>query len=108
MHNVFLHFYIDTISTVVFFMYMLVTLIAPETERETESESSKFYEVPFDTKNFEREGRGIDAVCRVCTVFLFMYMPVTLIASETERETESESREFHEVPLDPKILERGV
>jgi hypothetical protein len=102
MHNVFLHFYIDTVSTVFFFMYMLETVITSETERETESKSSKFYEVPYDPNIFEREG-GIGAVCTVCTVVLFMYMPVTLIASETE----GNSREFYEVPLDPKIFERG-
>jgi len=34
-------------------------------------------------------------------------MPVTLIAFETERETESESSKFYEVDFDPKFLRRG-
>jgi hypothetical protein len=37
MRNVVLHFYIDTVCTVVYFMYMPVTL-ALETERDREQE----------------------------------------------------------------------
>ena len=55
MYNV-LHFYIDTVCTVVLFTFIPVTLIAFETERETESKGSKFYEVNFDPKSLEKGG----------------------------------------------------
>jgi hypothetical protein len=84
MRNVFLHFYIDTVCTVVFFMYMPVTLIASETERERQRARAANFIICLLTKKFLRGGGGIDAVC---TVVLFMYMPVTLIASEAKRET---------------------
>ena len=99
-----------------FFIYILpVTLIASETKRETESKSSKLYAMLFDSKIFERGGiyRPIRNVVlhfyidKLCTIVLFMYMPVTLIASKTERETESKSSKFYLVRFDAKIFERG-
>ncbi len=113
-----------------------MTLIAFETERETESESSKNYEVRFGPKFCERGGDVFRPVRnflhvyidKVYVVVLFTSMPVTLIASETEREieraraanfmkcvlietereTRSESSKFYEIHFYPKVFKRGA
>ena len=56
---------------------MPVTLITFETERETESESSKFYEVHFDP-NFFREWEVF--IDRCVKVYLFIFIGVFLIS----------------------------
>jgi hypothetical protein len=49
-----LHFYIDAVCTVVFFMSMPVTLIASETEREIDRQTDKQREKESESRKFIR------------------------------------------------------